>query len=61
MILAFLFAGWSGLIYLGVNLLWIMLLTLLARVKIEGVNGDVMGFGIEMGEIVILLAGQVLL
>lgn len=57
---AFFCGGLRGLLYPALNLLWIGLLSRIALKKIGGINGDVLGFGIETGEILILLAAQVL-
>ena len=57
---SFFCGGLSGLLYPAVNVLWIWLVSRLALRKIGGISGDVLGFGIETGEILILLAGQVL-
>lgn len=52
--------GWSGFLYLLLNILLTELLGLTARKKIGGINGDVLGFSIELAEILLLLAAQVI-
>lgn len=52
--------GPFGLLYPLLNLAVIGMLALTARKKIGGINGDVLGFGIEMAEIVLLLGAQVI-
>ena len=49
-----------GLLYPAAALLTAGLVALLAKRKIEGINGDVLGFTIELSEIIILLAAQVI-
>ena len=49
-----------GILYPVIDLLLTGLVALLAKRKIGGVNGDVLGFSIELSEIVLLLAAQVL-
>lgn len=50
----------SGFLYLLISLALIGCLSLLAKKKISGVNGDVLGFSIELAEIILLLAAQVI-
>ncbi len=52
--------GISGICCLAVNLCAAAFLGWTAQKKIGGVNGDVLGFSIESGEIIILLLAQVL-
>ena len=59
LILALLYAPW-GLLYLLIALASAELIGLLAKKKIGGINGDVLGFCIESTEIVLLLAAQVI-
>lgn len=53
--------GKTGFLYLLLNLILTELLGLTAQKKIGGINGDVLGFSIELAEIVLLLAAQVIL
>ena len=59
-LLAILYGIPWGLLYLLVNVLFVFLLGWTAKKKVGGINGDVLGFSIELGEIIILLAAQVL-
>ena len=52
--------GPFGFLYLLISVLTVLLLGLIAKKKIGGINGDVLGFSIELGEIVLLLAAQVI-
>ena len=52
--------GKSAVLYLLINFCTSGLLGLTAKRKIGGINGDVLGFCIELSEIVLLLAAQVL-
>lgn len=52
--------GSFGFLYLLIGLCSTFVLGLIAEKKIGGINGDVLGFSIELGEIVLLLAAQVL-
>lgn len=49
-----------GVLYLIISLLSAGMIALLAKQKIGGVNGDVLGFSIELTEIVLLTAAQVI-
>lgn len=60
LLLAFLNGGLGGFIYPAVNVLLIGFLALIAKRKIGWINGDVLGFGIELAEIVLLLCAQVI-
>lgn len=53
-------SGWTGFLYPVLNLALIGALALTAKKKIGGVNGDVLGFSIELGEIILLLGAQFL-
>ena len=46
--------------YLLLNLVLTEILGLIAQKKIGGINGDVLGFSIELAEIILLLAAQVI-
>ena len=52
--------GSFGFLYLLIGLCSTFVLGLIAEKKIGGINGDVLGFSIELAEIVLLLAAQVL-
>ena len=52
--------GLLGFLYLLIGLCSTFVLGLVAEKKIGGINGDVLGFSIELGEIMLLLAAQVL-
>ncbi len=52
--------GPFGFLYLLISLFSTALLGLIAGKKIGGINGDVLGFSIELAEIVLLLAAQVI-
>lgn len=52
--------GPFGMLYLLIGLCSTFVLGLIAEKKIGGINGDVLGFSIELAEIVLLLAAQVL-
>ena len=52
--------GSFGFLYLLIGLGSTFVLGLIADKKIGGINGDVLGFSIELAEIVLLLAAQVL-
>ena len=52
--------GSFGFLYLLIGLGSTFVLGLIAEKKIGGINGDVLGFSIELAEIVLLLAAQVL-
>ena len=52
--------GSFGFLYLLIGLCSTFVLGLIAEQKIGGINGDVLGFSIELAEIVLLLAVQVL-
>ena len=52
--------GPFGFLYLLIGLCSTFVLGLIAEKKIGGINGDVLGFSIELAEIVLLLAAQVL-
>ena len=52
--------GLYGLPVLLLNLVLTGILGQIAKAKIGGINGDVLGFSIELAEIVILLAAQVI-
>ena len=52
--------GPFGFLYLLISVLTVLLLGMIAEKKIGGINGDVLGFSIELGEIVLLLAAQVI-
>ena len=52
--------GKSALLYLLLNLVLTEILGLIAQKKIGGINGDVLGFSIELAEIILLLAAQVI-
>lgn len=52
--------GPFGFVYLGICLITVWVLGLIAKKKIGGINGDVLGFSIELSEIILLLAAQVL-
>ena len=52
--------GRTGFLYLLLNLILTELLGRIAQKKIGGINGDVLGFSIELAEIVLLLAAQVI-
>ena len=60
LLLAILYGIPYGLFYLLINVIFVWLWGMAAKRKIGGVNGDVLGFSIEMGEIILLLAAQVL-
>ena len=59
LLLAF-FYGPFGFLYLLIAICSAALLGLIAEKKIGGINGDVLGFSIELAEIVLLLAAQVI-
>ena len=59
-VLLALLSGPFGLLYPLLNLAVIGLLALTVKKKIGGVNGDVLGFSIELAEIVLLLGAQVM-
>ena len=59
LLLAFLY-GSFGPVYLLIAALCAGILGWTAKKKIGGINGDVLGFCIELSEIVLLLAAQVL-
>ncbi len=52
--------GKSALLYLLLNLVLTEILGLIAQKKIGGINGDVLGFSIELAEIILLLSAQVI-
>ena len=52
--------GRFGLIYPLAALVSALLIGTIAQKKIRGINGDVLGFSIELAEIVLLLAAQVI-
>lgn len=52
--------GLFGFLYLLIGFCSTFVLGLIAEKKIGGINGDVLGFSIELAEIVLLLAAQVL-
>ena len=52
--------GPFGFVYLLIALITVGILGFAAKKKIGGINGDVLGFGIELSEVVLLLAAQVL-
>ena len=52
--------GPYGVLYLLISLITAVLTGLLAKKKISGINGDVLGFSIELSELVLLLAAQVI-
>ena len=52
--------GRFGLIYPLTALITAVILGRIAKKKIGGINGDVLGFSVELAEIVILLAAQVI-
>lgn len=52
--------GPFGFLYLLTGVLTVFALGMIACKKIGGINGDVLGFSIELGEIMILLAAQVI-
>ena len=54
------FYGRYGILYLLLSLVLAGLLGMIAKKKIGGINGDVLGFSIELAEIVLLLAAQVI-
>ena len=60
LLLAILYGIPYGLFYLLINVIFVWLWGMAAKRTIGGVNGDVLGFSIEMGEIILLLAAQVL-
>ncbi len=60
LILAFMNGIYTGGICLILDLLLTALIGMTAQKKIGGINGDVLGFSIELGEIVLLLAAQVI-
>ena len=55
-----LFYGPFGLLYLIIAFLCQFILGFIAEKKIGGINGDVLGFSIELGEIILLVAAQVI-
>ena len=59
LLLAFLY-GSFGFLYLLIGLCSTFVLGLIVEKKIGGINGDVLGLSIELAEIVLLLAAQVL-
>ena len=52
--------GPFGMLYILIGLCSTFVLGLIAEKKIGGINGDVLGFSIELAEIVLLLAAQVI-
>lgn len=59
LILAILY-GPYGIFYPLLSLITAVLLGLTAKKKIGGINGDVLGFDIELTELLLLLAAQVI-
>lgn len=52
--------GKTGFLYLLLNIVLTELLGLTAQKKIGGINGDVLGFSIELAEIILMLSAQVI-